>query len=150
MLGIISERLARPDTEKGFVLDGFPRTRQQAEDLEDLLDELGAPLDAAVLMDVDFDILMKRVTGRRTCSLTGKLLNVYFSPPAELDECTKAGGTLLQRDDDNENTIRQRLDVYRTQTEPVVEYYRRRGKLKTVDADGSIDAVYERLMAALT
>ena len=78
MLGIISERLTRPDAAEGFILDGFPRTRQQAADLEELLDELGVPLDAAVLMDVDFDVLLKRLTGRRTCSLTGKLLNVVF------------------------------------------------------------------------
>jgi adenylate kinase len=149
MLGIIRERLAQPDAEDGFILDGFPRTRQQASDLEDLLDELGTPLDAAVLMDVDFDILMKRLTGRRTCSLTGKLLNVYFSPQEELDEVVNAGGELIQREDDNEETISSRLDVYREQTEPVVGFYQKRGKLKTVDAEGSIDDVYSRLTAAL-
>ena len=79
MLGIIAERLGEPDASEGFILDGFPRTKQQALDLEELLDQLGAPLDAAVLLDVDFEILMKRLTGRRTCSMTGKLLNVYFS-----------------------------------------------------------------------
>jgi adenylate kinase len=149
MLGIIRERLAKPDAEDGFILDGFPRTRQQASDLEELLDELGTPLDAAVLMDVDFDILMKRLTGRRTCSLTGKLLNVYFSPQEELDECVNAGGELVQREDDNEETIGSRLAVYREQTEPVVGYYEKRGKLRTVDADGAIDEVYARLLEAL-
>jgi adenylate kinase len=149
MLGIISERLAEPDAEEGFILDGFPRTEQQALDLSELLDELGKPLDAAVLMDVDFDILMKRLTGRRTCSLTGKLLNIYFSPAAEIDACLKAGGQLIQRDDDNEDTIRKRLEVYRQQTEPLIEYYRKRGRLKTVDADGSIDQVYARLSDVL-
>jgi len=149
MLGIISERLAKPDTEKGFILDGFPRTEQQARDLEELLDQLGTPLDAAVLMDVDFDILLKRLTGRRTCSLTGKLLNVYFSPRAELDECVNAGGELIQRDDDNEQTINSRLDVYREQTEPVIDFYRRRGTLRTIDAEGSIDEVYARLQQAV-
>lgn len=149
MLGIIRERLAQPDAEDGFILDGFPRTRQQASDLEELLDELGTPLDAAVLMDVDFDILMKRLTGRRTCSLTGKLLNVYFSPQAELDECVNAGGELIQREDDNEETISSRLSVYREQTEPVVGYYEKRGKLKTVEAEGAIDDVYTRLLAAV-
>lgn len=149
MLGIISERLSEPDTEDGFILDGFPRTEQQALDLTDLLDEMGKPLDSAVLMDVDFDILIKRLTGRRTCSLTGKLLNVYFSSQAELDACTDAGGELVQREDDNEEVIKNRLDVYRTQTEPVVSYYRKRGKLQTVDADGSIDEVYARFASAL-
>ncbi len=149
MLGIISERLTEPDAAEGFILDGFPRTETQAQDLEDLLDQLGKPLDAAVLMDVDFDILLKRLTGRRTCSLTGKLLNIYFSSQEELDACTDAGGELIQRDDDNEETIKSRLDVYRQQTEPLIEYYQSRGRLKTVDADGSKDDVYERLRAVI-
>ena len=149
VLGIISERIAEPDATDGFILDGFPRTRQQALDLSELLDQLGTPLAAAVLMDVDFDILMKRLTGRRTCSLTGKLLNIYFSPQEEIDECLEAGGELIQREDDNEETIGNRLDVYREQTEPLIEFYRKRGLLKTVDAEGSIDEVYERLLAAL-
>ena len=149
MLGIISERLTEPDAAEGFILDGFPRTEIQALELEDLLDQLGKPLDAAVLMDVDFDILLKRLTGRRTCSLTGKLLNIYYSSQEELDACTDAGGELIQRDDDNEETIKSRLDVYRQQTEPLIEYYRSRGRLKTVDADGSMDDVYERLRAVL-
>ena len=149
MLGIISERLAQSDAADGFILDGFPRTEQQAIDLEELLDSLGTPLDAAVLMDVDFDILVKRLTGRRTCSLTGKLLNIYFSPQEELDECTNAGGELIQREDDNEETIANRLDVYKSQTEPLVDFYRKRGKLRTVDADGTIDEVYERFVEAI-
>lgn len=150
MLGVISERLSQADAADGFILDGFPRTETQAFDLEELLDQLGTPLDAAVLMDVDFDILMKRLTGRRTCSLTGKLLNVYFSSQQELDECTNAGGELVQREDDNEETIANRLAVYRKQTEPLVEFYRKRDQLKTVDADGSINEVYERLLEAIS
>lgn len=149
MLGIISERLSQPDAADGFILDGFPRTRQQATDLEELLDTLGVPLDAAILMDVEFEILMKRLTGRRTCSRTGKLLNVYFSPKQEIDAVIAAGGELIQREDDNEETIRNRLDVYREQTEPVVEFYRKRNRLTVVDADGPIDDVYTRLEAAL-
>ena len=150
VLGIISERLTKPDAQEGFILDGFPRTTQQALDLEELLDQMGTPLDAAVLMDVDFDILMKRLTGRRTCSLTGKLLNIHFSSQEELDECTNAGGELIQREDDNEETISNRLEVYRENTEPLIEYYRERGKLLTVDAEGPIDEVYDRLVAALS
>lgn len=149
VLGIISERLSAPDAADGFILDGFPRTEKQALDLEDLLDQLGAPLDAAVLMDVDFDILMKRLTGRRTCSLTGKLLNIHFSSREELDACTDAGGELIQRKDDNEETISRRLVVYKERTEPVVDYYRKRGKLKTIDADGTVDEVYSRLLDTL-
>lgn len=149
MLGIISERLSQPDAADGFILDGFPRTQKQALDLEDLLDQLGTPIDAAVLLDVDFDILMKRLTGRRTCSLTGKLLNVYFSSKEELDECTNAGGQLVHRKDDNEETIARRLEVYRSRTEPVVEYYRSRRKLLTVDAEGTIDEIYQRFSSVI-
>ena len=149
VLGIISERLSQPDAQDGFILDGFPRTTQQALDLEELLDQIGTPLDTAVLMDVDFDILMKRLTGRRTCSLTGTLLNVYFSSQEELDECTNAGGELIQREDDNEETIGNRLDVYRENTEPLIEFYKEREKLTTIDAEGGIDEVYERLLESL-
>ncbi len=149
VLGIISERLSQPDAADGFILDGFPRTTQQAEDLSELLDQLGTPLDTAVLLDVDFDILMKRLTGRRTCSLTGKLLNVHFSPQEELDECLKAGGELIQREDDIEETIANRLEVYRKSTEPLIDYYAKRRKLTTINAEGTIDEVYERLLEAL-
>jgi adenylate kinase len=149
VLGIISERLTQPDAADGFILDGFPRTTQQALDLSELLDQLGTPLDTAVLLDVDFDILMKRLTGRRTCSLTGDLLNVHFSSQEELDACTNAGGELIQREDDNEETIANRLEVYRESTEPLVEYYAKRNKLTTINAEGTIDEVYDRLCEAL-
>ena len=150
VLGIIRERIGQPDAENGFILDGFPRTTQQALDLEDLLDELGTPLDKAVLLDIDFDVLMKRLTGRRTCSLTGKLLNVYFSSQDEIDACTNAGGELVQRVDDNEETISNRLDVYHERTEPLIEFYQSRGKLIKIDAEGDIDEIYTRLTAALS
>jgi adenylate kinase len=149
MLDIIHERLNEPDAAGGFVLDGFPRTLKQAQGLEELLHEIGKPLDSAVLMDIDFKILLKRLTGRRTCSSTGKLLNIHFSSQEEIDECLNSGGELVQRGDDNEETISERLEVYRRHTEPVIEYYRSRDKLKTIDADGSVDDVYERLLAAL-
>lgn len=149
MLGIVSERLDESDAADGFILDGFPRTEKQALGLEELLDAIEKPLDVAVLMDVDSNILMKRLTGRRTCSRTGKLLNIYFSSQEELDECTDAGGELIQREDDNEETISRRLDIYRQRTEPLIEFYRLRGKLKTVLAEGSIDDVYQRLLDVL-
>jgi adenylate kinase len=149
MLRIIRERLAQPDAKDGFILDGFPRTENQALDLKSLLDELGQPLDAAVLLDVDFDVLMKRLTGRRICSLTGKLLNIYYSPQEELDACVEAGGELIHREDDNEATIRRRLDIYREQTEPLIDFYRTESKLRIVDASGEIDQIYDRFLAAL-
>jgi adenylate kinase len=149
VLGMIEERIARPDAAAGFALDGYPRNSKQAEDLEAVLAKNGLTLDAAVLMDVDFDILMKRLTGRRTCSVTGKVLNIYFSSQTELEECRKAGGELVQRADDNEATIRNRLQVYEKQTAPLIEYYRNRGVLKTVDATGEVDSVYRRFKQAI-
>ena len=149
MIGIISERLTKDDTDKGFILDGFPRTTKQAEDLDLLLQKLGKPLDRVILMDVDHDILMKRIVGRRTCSITGKLLNIYFSRKEELNACIEAGGELVQRKDDNENTIVNRLEIYRDQTEPLVAYYLKRDQLKKVNAVGSMDEVYDRLIDAL-
>ncbi len=149
VLGMIRERLGRPDAAAGFILDGFPRNIAQAQALDALLEELGAPLDAAVLMDVDFDVLLKRLTGRRTCSACGKVFNVYFFPPKEEGVCDACGGALVQRADDNEETISQRLRVYEAQTSPLVDFYEGRDKLKVVPAEGEIDAVYERLVSTL-
>ena len=149
VLGIIKERLGSADAAQGYVLDGFPRNRPQAEALEGVLAELGQVLDTAVFMDVDRELLMKRLTGRRTCSRTGKLLNIYFSPPEELAACTSAGGELLQRDDDREDTIKNRLEVYKRETQPLIDYYRRRGLLRVVRAEGLIDDVYAGLRDAL-
>ena len=149
VLGMIKERIAQPDAKNGFLLDGFPRNTSQADSLDALLSELKLKLDRVALMDVDFDILMKRLTGRRTCSKTGAVLNIYFSTPAELEACRKAGGELLQRDDDNEATIRNRLQVYERQTAPLVAYYTKRGLLKTVAATGEVDVVNARLKTAL-
>lgn len=149
VLGMIEERVSRPDAANGFVLDGYPRNSTQAEDLEKVLAKLGHGLDAAVLMDVDFEVLMKRLTGRRTCSANGKVLNIYFSAPEELDACRKAGGELEQRADDNEDTIRNRLQVYERQTAPLIDYYKSRNILKTVAATGEVNEVYSRLTNAL-
>ena len=146
---MIKERLGQADAASGFILDGYPRTLAQAEDLNAVLGELGIGLDAAILMDVGSDVLMKRLTGRRTCSTTGKLLNIHFSPPEEIDACLEAGSELLQRDDDNEEAIGNRLAVYARQTEPLIEYYRRRSLLKSVAAEGAIDEIYARLRTSL-
>ena len=149
VLGMIRERLDRDDASGGYILDGFPRNLEQAQALDALLADLGQKVDAAVLLSVDFEILMKRLTGRRTCSRTGKLLNIYFSSKEEIDAVTEAGGELLQRDDDNEETITQRLKVYEAQTSPLVSFYEDRSKLQVVPAEGEIDIVYERLLSAL-
>ena len=100
-------------------------------------------------MDVDTDILMKRLTGRRSCSKTGKVVNIYFSPKEEIDAIVAGGGELTRRADDNEETIANRLEVYREQTAPLIDFYRERGKLVTVDAVGSMEEVQQRLLAAV-
>jgi len=149
VLGIIAERLGQDDCARGFILDGFPRNLVQARELEPVLQDIGQSLDAAVLLHVDLDILMKRLTGRRTCSITGKLLNIYFSSQADIDAVKAAGGELIQRADDNEATIGNRLKVYREQTEPLVAFYRDAGLLKTVEGEGEMEEVYARLKQTL-
>jgi adenylate kinase len=149
VLSMIQARLMLGDTENGFILDGFPRNLVQAHALEGVLADIGQPLEAAVLLEVDLGVLMKRLTGRRTCSATGQLLNIYFSPESALQACRDAGGELIQRDDDNEDTIANRLNVYTEQTEPLIEYYRRKGLLRTVNAEGDMPDVFERVTASL-
>lgn len=149
VLGIIGDRISAADTTQGYVLDGFPRTLGQAKSLDDLLMRLDQKLDATVLMDVDFELLIRRLTGRRTCSKTGKLLNIYFSSKEELDACIKAGGELRQRADDNEDTIRNRLLIYERETQPLIKYYGDRNILQVVDAKGSMDDVYIGVREAL-
>jgi adenylate kinase len=151
MLGIIRERLGQPDAQRGFILDGFPRTIAQADGLHALLAELGQPLDAVVLMDVDADQLFKRLTGRRTCRKCQRVFNVYTAPPSVPPPCGGQCETpdLFQRPDDSEETIGKRLAVYEAQTRPLVDYYRGRGMLRVVDAEGDIDAVTQRLEQAL-
>ena len=149
VLQMIRKRLAETDALEGFSLDGYPRNWDQAISLEDVLVELGQKLDAAVFMEVDFEVLMKRLMGRRTCSETGKLLNIYFSSKEELTACIEAGGKLLQRKDDNEETIRNRLTVYERETSPLIEYYRDRKLLQVVPALGTADAVYSNLIGLL-
>ena len=149
VLGILRERVAQPDAAGGFILDGFPRNLAQARMLEEVLAELGQPLDAAVLMDLDFDILLKRLTGRRSCTGCGRVYNIHFLPPPADGRCESCGGELVQRADDRAETIGRRLEVYNNETAPLVEYYRQLGKLKVVDADASFDEVYARLVNSL-
>lgn len=149
VLGIIRERLREPDAKAGFILDGFPRNIPQARALDDMLLRLGQPIDAAVLMDVDFDVLMQRLTGRRTCDNCGAAYNIYTSPPRLDGQCDRCGSPLHHRADDNEETIGNRLRVYESQTHPLVDYYRDQGKLHSVDAVGDIDAIFARLVGLL-
>ena len=149
VLGILKDRLAQPDAANGFILDGYPRNLAQAESLEGVLAELGQPLDAAVLMELDHEVLLKRLTGRRSCSGCGRVYNIYFLPPPADGRCESCGGELVQRADDREETIGRRLEVYRAETAPLVEHYGEIGKLRVVEAEGPFDEVYARLVAIL-
>lgn len=131
--------------ESSFLLDGYPRNINQAQSLRDFLENIDKPLDFSILIDVPSEILIKRLSGRRTCSLTGKTLNVYFSSQSDLDECLSSGGELVQREDDNEGSIIKRIEVYEQQTEPMIDFYRSAGLLLTIDGQGSVDDVYLRL-----
>jgi adenylate kinase len=144
VLGMIRERIGRPDAAKGFILDGFPRNIAQAQALESLLKELGTPLDSVVLMNLDLGVLFKRLTGRRICQDCGRVFNVYTSPPEHSAQC---GDThrLIQRPDDKEEVIAKRLEVYEAQTKPLINYYEAAGLLRTVNADADVDTVFANI-----
>ncbi len=146
VLDLIRVSLDSPSSHSGFILDGYPRNIAQAESLDELLTSINQPLDHAVLIDVDSDTLVKRLSGRRMCSLTGKILNIYYSNQSEIDECLSAGGELIQRSDDNIESITNRINVYREQTEPLLEYYQSMGLLIIADGNGDIDQVYKRVL----
>jgi|Deesub1362B_J571_1020462.scaffolds.fasta_scaffold00104_22 adenylate kinase len=149
VIGLVKERLAQDDCKKGFILDGFPRNTSQAETLDKVLEEMGVPLQVALSVDVDFDVLMKRLTGRRTCRQCGQMYNIYYNPPKQEGVCDKCGGELYQRDDDKEETIRKRLEVYEAQTAPLIEYYDKKGILKRVNGVGNIDEIFANICAIL-
>jgi len=149
VLGMIRERLSKPDTRKGFILDGFPRNIAQAEALDELLQEIQQPLQKAVHIKVSYESLLQRLTGRRTCEACGALYNIYSSPPRQEGICDRCGGKLLHRADDNEETISRRLKVYEQQTEPLISYYEHQHKLVVIPGEGEIDEIFERLEQAL-
>jgi adenylate kinase len=149
VLGIIRERFKQPDTKPGFILDGFPRNVPQADALDALLRGLKKPLDLAVLIDVELDVLLKRLTGRRSCPACGAVYNIYFSPARREGVCDKCGGKLVHRADDNEETISSRLKVFEAQTKPLVAFYRAQGKLRTVKGTGEISDITKRMLAVL-
>ena len=146
VLDLIRVSLDSPSSYSGFILDGYPRNIAQAESLDELLTAINQPLNHAILIDVDSDTLVKRLSGRRMCSLTGKILNIYYSDQSEIDGCLNAGGELIQRSDDNIESITNRINVYREQTEPLLEYYKSRGLLIIADGNGDIDQVYKHVL----
>jgi adenylate kinase len=147
---MVRDRLAQPDAIEGFLLDGFPRNVAQAGELNGILDELGSPLSVVLDLDVDFDEVVKRLSGRRTCKKCGHVWHLEFDAPAVPNICDKCNGTLYQRDDDKPETVRHRLDVYAEQTAPLIGFYREAGKLVAIDALGAVEDVTERAIAALT
>ncbi len=149
VIGMIRERIMRPDAENGFVLDGFPRNLEQAEALDQLLATLGRPIDAVLQIDVDFDLLMQRMVGRLTCLSCGALFNSFTNPPAIDTQCDLCGGTLHHRSDDNEDTIDRRLRVYETHTQPLSVYYNNRGNLHMIDGQGTVEEIMKRIKSAL-
>jgi adenylate kinase len=151
VLGIIRDRLAEPDAQQGFILDGFPRNRAQAEALGSMLRAIGQPLDAVVLFEVDNAELVRRISGRRSCSACGRVFNIYSSPPGTPPRCDRCDDKpeLVQRPDDNEATVARRLEVYDAQTRPLIDHYRRQGLLHTLAAARPADEVTADLVALL-
>jgi len=148
--GIVEERISQPDCDKGFILDGFPRTIAQAKFVERALTAKGKGLPLVVDIEVSEDLLLKRLTGRLTCSLCGEIYNIYFNPPKVEGICGKDGGKLVHRADDNETTIRQRLEAYHTLTRPLIEYYRAQGTLLPVDGNREPEAIAKGLIDFLS
>jgi adenylate kinase len=137
------------DEQRGFILDGFPRTIAQAEALERALADRGIPLDVALAFSLDEDLAVRRIAGRRSCSRCGHPYNVYLDPPRVPDACDDCGGPLVQRSDDDEATVRRRIEVYHESTAPLLDFYARRGLLRAIDADGTEDEVMRRAEGAL-
>ena len=149
VVGMVEERVKKGDCTTGFILDGFPRTVAQADALEGTLQRMKKALSRVILVNVDEDELVKRLTGRRVCEKCGAGYHVIFDPPKQEGVCDKCQGKLYQRDDDKESTIRNRLKVYNNQTAPLIEYYQKKQLLSMVDGMGSIEEIFGRISKAL-
>ncbi len=149
-IGIVRERLAKDDCKKGFLLDGFPRTVQQAEGLDQILSDLDNKLDFCINIDVDKEILLERLTGRRICKSCGATYHLVFNPPTVENTCDKCGGELYQRADDNAETVQNRLDVNLKQMNPLLDFYAAKGALKTINGIQEIDQVFKDIDSLLT
>lgn len=145
MIDLIAERLKEPDCDKGFILDGFPRTLKQAQSLDQYLNENHLKIDKVVSLEVDADALVKRLTSRRLCRNCGRDYNLITNPPPADNKCIICGGEIYQRDDDKEATILNRLKVYAQQTQPLVDYYTNQGKIASIDANQDIKAVQNQI-----
>ncbi|EAG1208687.1 adenylate kinase [Listeria monocytogenes] len=149
--GIVRERLAEDDAKNGFLLDGFPRTVEQAEELENILNDLGTELDAVINIEVDKAVLMKRLTGRWICRTCGKTYHEIYNPPKVPGKCDLDGGELYQRDDDKKETVEKRLNVNMKQTKPLLDFYSEKGKLHNINGEQDIKDVFvdvEKILAS--
>ncbi|MBO8143227.1 MAG: adenylate kinase [Thermodesulfobacterium sp.] len=149
ILSMVKERLSQDDAQKGFILDGFPRTVAQAEALDKLLEEMGKKIEYVLALIVPDEELVTRLTGRRTCKNCGMMYHIKFKPPKVEGKCDACGGELYQRADDNEETVRNRLKVYHEQTAPLIEYYKKKGVLFEVDGNKSIEEITQQLINIL-
>jgi adenylate kinase len=149
VIGIVKDRLQAPDCGKGFILDGFPRTIPQAQALDRVTSDLKKEIRVVLSLEVDEKELMERLCGRRTCTGCGAMYHVKFNPPKAVGKCDKCGTVLIQRDDDKEETIKNRLANYNKATAPLLDYYRNTGKIRSVMASGEIDAIYAGIVKIL-
>ncbi len=149
VIEMVRQRLLRGDCRPGFILDGFPRTLRQAEELDRILGELGWRLDVVLNLVVSEEEVLRRITLRRVCSVCGEIYHLESNPPKRPGVCDRCGGRLYQREDDTEETVRKRLQVYRVQTEPILRYYRERGLVRDVDGNPPIEEVFEQVKAVL-
>lgn len=149
VVDLVKDRLTEYDCKEGFMLDGFPRTVYQAEALEDELEKLSMTLDAVINIQVDPEILLKRLTGRRICKSCGTTYHEEYNAPKNTGQCDKCDGELYQRDDDKEATVQKRLDVYKEQTQPLIDYYREKNILIDIDGVGEIDSIFQDISKAL-
>lgn len=149
VIGLVKERIQQKDCAKGYMLDGFPRNVSQAEALDKMLGELGQIINDVICIEVPNDELVGRLTGRRTCRNCGAGFHVMFDPPKKEGVCDKCQGELYQRDDDNEATVKSRLQVYANQTEPLIDYYQKQGKLRPINGVGDMEVIFGRITSVL-
>ena len=149
VIDIIQDRLKEPDCQNGYILDGFPRTVAQAQALDKVLTAMNSGIDHVISIEVDKGELIKRLTGRRTCRQCGRGYHVIFDPPLNKDLCDKCQGELYQRDDDNEDTVRNRLEVYDSQTFPLIQYYKEKDLVRSIDGQGGIQQIFDRIVQVL-
>ena len=149
VIGLVKERIQKPDAKDGYMLDGFPRTAAQAQELDKILAAMSQKIDHVISVEVPNSELLGRLTGRRTCRACGAGFHVMFDPPKKEGVCDKCGGELYQRSDDNEATVKSRLETYEAQTKPLIDYYEKQGKLRHIDGVGKMDDILQRIQKVL-